>query len=94
MTTQGFFIVLFSNLALPAYPYPGDTIPDNEASLPPAITDVSELLGRDPKKTDYIVETECIPVRRIESMEVIDKKHIIVEMKANNYFLILSLIHI
>jgi len=50
--------------------------------------DVEEILGRDPSKNDYVVENECIHADRIESMEVIDKKHIIVEMKSDDYFLI------
>ena len=50
--------------------------------------DVEEILGRDPTKNDYVVESECVHATRIERMEVIDKKHIIVEMKSDDYFLI------
>ena len=50
--------------------------------------DVDEILGRDPTRTDYVSESECIQANRIDSMEVIDKKHIIVEMKSEDYFLI------
>ena len=50
--------------------------------------DVDEILGRDPTRTDYVSESECIQANRIDSMEVIDKKHIIVEMKSEEYFLI------
>ncbi len=49
---------------------------------------VEEILARDPSKKDYVAESECIHAHRIESMEVIDKKHIIVEMKTDDYFLI------
>ena len=88
MAKHGLLFVLFSSLSLPVYPYTAYTDSDKRPPLVSVTTDVSEILGRDPKKADYVVETDCIQARRIESMEVIDQKHIIVEMKAENYFLI------
>ena len=66
--------------------YADDLSEDSESKL--SKLSVEEILGRDPSKNDYVVENECIHADRIESMEVIDKKHIIVEMKSDDYFLI------
>jgi len=66
--------------------YADDLSEDSESKL--SKLSVEEILGRDPSKKDYVVEQECIHASRIESMEVIDKKHIIIEMKSDDYFLI------
>ena len=88
MAKQGFLTVLFSSLFAFAYPSLAEEATEDSPTLTNNKIDVSEILGRDPTKEDYVVKTECISARQIESMEVIDKKHIIVEMKADDFFLI------
>ena len=88
MAKQGILTVLFSSLFAFAYPSLAEEATEDSLAVTKNKIDVSEILGRDPTKEDYVVETECISASRIESMEVIDKKHIIVEMKADDYFLI------
>ena len=88
MTKHGILTALFSSLIVLTFPSFAEETTDDRPSVTKNKIDVSEILGRDPSKEDYVVETECITASRIESMEVIDKKHIIVEMKADDYFLI------
>ena len=49
---------------------------------------IDEILGRDPSRSDYVVEEDCIYAAHIERFEVIDKKHLIIEMKAKEYFMV------
>lgn len=83
-----FVLALFHILLLIDLSYShADDVSEDKKSKASRLS-VEEILSRDPSKKDYVAESECIHAHRIESMEVIDKKHIIVEMKTDDYFLI------
>ena len=47
-----------------------------------------ELLKRDPEQDDYVETAQCIDSRRVRNTEVLDEKHIALQMKRDEYYLI------
>ena len=66
MAKQGILTVLFSSLFAFAYPSLAEEATEDSLAVTKNKIDVSEILGRDPTKEDYVVETECISASRIE----------------------------
>ena len=53
----------------------------------PALT-VEELLNRDPSAEDYVDTERCLSTHRIRRMDVLDEKHVAVQVSRDQYYLI------
>ena len=49
---------------------------------------VEDILSRDPELGDYVKEERCIRSNRIRRMDVIDERHVAIEMPHDEYFLV------
>jgi hypothetical protein len=49
---------------------------------------VEEILTRDPDRGSYVEQDRCIAANRIRNIEVIDSRHVSIEMNSNEYYLI------
>ena len=49
---------------------------------------VDEILNREPELSDYVEENRCINRQRIREFEVIDDKHVAIEMNGQEYYLV------
>jgi hypothetical protein len=49
---------------------------------------VEEILNRDPKRSEYVVDERCISSSRIKSVDVIDERHVAFRMSNNEYQLV------
>lgn len=49
---------------------------------------VEEILARDPEQSDYTEEPRCLQTRRIRRMEVIDDKHVSMQVSRDEYYLV------
>ena len=49
---------------------------------------VEEILARDPEQSDYTEEPRCLQTQRIRRMEVIDEKHVSMQVSRDKYYLV------
>ena len=63
----------------------GDNAQDSESET---TLSVEEILNRDPELSDYVDEERCISSHRIRRMDVLDDKHIALQVSRDDYYLI------
>ena len=49
---------------------------------------VEEILNRDPEVSDYVDKERCINRHRIRQMQVLDEKHVFIQVSRDNYYLV------
>ena len=54
----------------------------------PAVSAVEEILKRDPKISDYVDKERCINRNRIRQMQVLDEKHVSIQVSRDNFYLV------
>ncbi len=60
---------------------------DGADSQEPVLT-VDEILNRDPTQDDYSDEPRCLRTGQIRSTEVLDDKHVVIQISRDRYYLI------
>ena len=68
---------------------------NNEAAVRPSedgpkstVSAVEEILNRDPEISDYVDKERCINRNRIRQMQVLDEKHVSIQVSRDNYYLV------
>ena len=49
---------------------------------------VDAILSRDPQADDYVEDTRCLQSARIRNIEVLDDKHVAIQMRRDEFFLV------
>lgn len=61
---------------------------EKQADEEETLLSVDEILKRDPETGDYVNEERCLRSHRIRKMDVLDEKHVAVQVSRDEYYLI------
>ena len=64
------------------------TVAEEPAEVTEKTLSVEEILARDPEQSDYTEEPRCLQTQRIRKMEVIDEKHVSMQVSRDKYYLV------